>query len=84
MLCGDEVQAVVVDLGSSFSKFGTAGEDLPRHIFKSEIAHRNENFENVKQKFVVGESALKCHSPNSIAFQPINNGIFLFLFVLFS
>ena len=33
----DEVQAAVVDIGSSLCRFGTAGEDLPRRIFRSDI-----------------------------------------------
>lgn len=37
MFCGDEVAAVVVDIGSSMSKFGTAGEDSPKHVFRSDI-----------------------------------------------
>lgn len=41
MFCGDEVAAIVVDIGSSVSKFGSAGEDTPRHVFRSEIGHCN-------------------------------------------
>ena len=37
MFCGDEVAAVVADIGSSMSKFGTAGEDSPKHVFRSDI-----------------------------------------------
>jgi hypothetical protein len=33
----DEVKAAVVDIGSSLCRFGTAGEDLPRHLFRSDI-----------------------------------------------
>jgi actin-related protein len=36
MFCGDEVAAVVVDIGSETCKFGTAGEDSPRHVFRSD------------------------------------------------
>jgi hypothetical protein len=35
MLCGDETNAVVADLGSSQCRFGTAGHDLPRYSFTS-------------------------------------------------
>ena len=37
MYCGDEVAALVGDIGSSFSKFGYAGEDTPRHICTSNV-----------------------------------------------
>lgn len=40
MFCGDEVAAVVVDMGSSVVKLGTAGEDSPRHVFRSEVGRR--------------------------------------------
>lgn len=35
MLCGDEIFAGIVDLGTALCKFGTAGQETPRHIFKS-------------------------------------------------
>eukprot|EP01038_Epipyxis_sp_PR26KG_P007070 gene7070-9650_t len=37
LLCGDEVRAAIIDVGSCTCKFGTAGQDLPRHIFRSEL-----------------------------------------------
>lgn len=43
MICGDEVKAVVVDIGSNLSKLGTAGQDCPRHIFRSEIGVQQDN-----------------------------------------
>ena len=43
MFCGDEVSAVVVDMGSSLSKFGTAGEDSPKHVFRSDIGKSLSN-----------------------------------------
>ena len=33
MYCGDEVAALVGDIGSSFSKFGYAGEDTSTHMY---------------------------------------------------
>ena len=44
MLCGDEVPGVVIDIGSSFCKFGSAGQDAPHHVFRSDTAtYLNEN-----------------------------------------
>ena len=37
MYCGDEVPAVVIDLGSCNSRFGSGGEASPKHVFKSVI-----------------------------------------------
>jgi hypothetical protein len=31
----DEIKSAVVDLGSSTCRFGTAGQDVPRHTFRS-------------------------------------------------
>lgn len=31
----DEIQSVVVDLGTSQCRFGSAGQDLPRHVFRT-------------------------------------------------
>ena len=36
-ICGDECPAVVVDIGTSTSRFGTGGQEMPRHIFRSEV-----------------------------------------------
>ena len=46
MLCGDEIGAVVADIGSSICKFGTAGEDSPRHVFRSEQASHEQDQES--------------------------------------
>lgn len=56
MLCGDEVAAIVCDMGTSICKFGSAGHDSPRHIFRSEIGTMNVNEEN---KLVAGDSSLR-------------------------
>ena len=37
MFCGDEVPAVVIDLGSCNSRFGSGGEAFPKHVYKSVI-----------------------------------------------
>jgi actin-like protein 6A len=41
MLCGDEVASIIVDMGSSTCKFGTAGQESPRHVFRSEVGVRS-------------------------------------------
>jgi len=37
MLCGDETNAVVVDIGTYDCRFGSAGQDLPRYIFRNQM-----------------------------------------------
>ena len=37
MLCGDEVKAVVADMGANTSRFGFGGQESPRHAFRSDI-----------------------------------------------
>ncbi len=65
MLCGDEVEAAVIDMGSSLTKVGTAGQDIPRFVFKSDVG-LNKRFSEVDlshgSKFIIGESALKSYS----------------------
>jgi Actin len=52
----DEVKAAVVDIGSSLCRFGTAGEDLPRHIFRSDIGV-SEDAEETDHK--IGDVSLR-------------------------
>ena len=59
MLCGDEVKAAVVDIGSVSSKFGTAGEDLPRHVFRSDIGLIDNHEGSSVPKKVVGDVSLR-------------------------
>lgn len=42
----DEVKAAVVDIGSSLCRFGTAGEDLPRHLFRSDVGVSDDSDES--------------------------------------
>jgi len=37
MFCGDEVSAIVGDVGTDWSKFGYAGEDLPKAVLPSMV-----------------------------------------------
>ncbi|KAL7680949.1 putative Actin family [Plasmopara halstedii] len=37
MYCGDDVEAIVGDVGSALSKFGMAGEDTPQRVFPSVV-----------------------------------------------
>ena len=37
MYCGDEVNAIVGDIGTSISKFGFAGEDTPKLLFGGQV-----------------------------------------------
>ncbi|GMF31135.1 unnamed protein product [Phytophthora fragariaefolia] len=40
MYCGDDVEAVVGDVGSALSKFGLAGEDTPQLVLPSAVGRR--------------------------------------------
>ncbi|KAG6618429.1 actin-like protein [Phytophthora cinnamomi] len=40
MYCGDDVEAVVGDVGSALSKFGLAGEDTPQLVLPSVVGRR--------------------------------------------
>ena len=56
MLCGDEVGAVVVDIGAATSKFGSAGQDVPQHVFRSDIGVTDEA---EKRSYKIGDSAFR-------------------------
>ena len=57
MLCGDEVASIVVDIGASFCKFGSSGQDVPHHLFRSDIGILNK--EDDSNNFVIGDSELR-------------------------
>ena len=60
MLCGDEVGSVVCDIGGAWSKFGSAGEDSPHHVFRSDIGYiEEETAEGPCKSFRVGDTALR-------------------------
>ena len=60
MLCGDEVGSVVCDIGGAWSKFGSAGEDSPHHVFKSDIGYIEEEMTQGPGKcYRVGDNGLR-------------------------
>ena len=60
MLCGDEVGSVVCDIGGAWSKFGSAGEDCPYHVFRSDIGYIEEEMsEGPDRSYRVGDNALR-------------------------
>ena len=67
MYCGDEVAALVGDIGSSVSKFGYAGEDTPRHICTSNVGATSGN------AFFVGDEAAGYPRANQVIRNPICN-----------
>lgn len=76
MLCGDEVQGGIIDIGSAYSKFGTSGQDLPRHVFKSSLGTKmtsNNHNDNIK-KYMIGDSSLKVCPSDSEVINPFVDG----------
>ena len=62
LLCGDEVKAAVIDLGSYRCRFGSAGQDSPKHIFRTDIGIKNGNeieSNNNKNNYIIGDSNLR-------------------------
>ena len=57
MLCGDEVASIVVDIGASFCKFGSSGQDVPNHLFRSDIGILSR--EDYSNNFICGDSELR-------------------------
>ena len=61
MFGGDEVSAVVLDMGSSCTKSGYAGEDSPKFVIPSNVGVIGEEVtaqEGSKRTFHVGTNAL--------------------------
>lgn len=61
MYCGDEVSAIVGDVGHYESKIGFAGEDMPKFVCPSTIGHTLSSTSLTKKKkgsFYVGTNAL--------------------------
>ena len=76
MLCGDEIQAAVVDIGTSVCRFGTAGQDVPRHIFRSDVGVMPGEGQQDK-RFILGDSGLRYISKDmEIAHPLLPTGIF--------
>eukprot|EP01032_Pedospumella_encystans_P012817 gene12817-14799_t len=56
MLCGDEIKSAIIDLGSSTCRFGTAGQDMPRHVFRSDIGSISDG---EKTRSLYGDGGLR-------------------------
>ena len=73
MLCGDEVGAVVVDIGAALCKFGSAGQDAPQHVFRSDIGIVNAS-DMEENSFKLGDSALRVIKNDVDIGQPYSGG----------
>jgi actin-related protein len=72
MLCGDEVKAAIVDLGSYKMRFGTAGQDLPRHVFRSDCGYVDGRCNGKDRKGMFGDVKLRCISENVEILNPFH------------
>ena len=54
MYCGDDVSAIVGDVGTDTSKFGYAGEDMPKLVCPSAVG----TLEDGSKKYIAGSSQL--------------------------
>eukprot|EP00172_Hildenbrandia_rubra_P004161 Plantae.Rhodophyta-Hildenbrandia_rubra.ctg789.p1 GENE.Plantae.Rhodophyta-Hildenbrandia_rubra.ctg789~~Plantae.Rhodophyta-Hildenbrandia_rubra.ctg789.p1 ORF type:complete len:461 (+),score=132.94 Plantae.Rhodophyta-Hildenbrandia_rubra.ctg789:154-1536(+) len=52
---GDDVHAIVVDIGSHVTRIGSAGDDSPKSVIPSYVGiHDNESNEGVKKRALIG------------------------------
>ncbi|CAH0486352.1 unnamed protein product [Peronospora farinosa] len=58
MYCGDDVEAVVGDVGTSLSKFGLAGEDTPKLVLPSIVGLRPPSTKNSKDDVSAASAVL--------------------------
>jgi actin-like protein 6A len=75
MYCGDEVGAIIGDVGSSMCKFGYAGEDLPKAVFPSDIGAIQPAEGGGSCKYVVGSPALNFRRDNMEVRNPMTEGL---------
>ncbi|KAJ3415775.1 Actin-like 6A [Chytridiales sp. JEL 0842] len=72
MMGGDDVSALVFDVGSSFTKVGHAGEDCPRASFPSLVG---QSTDATKSERYLGESNVYRWRPDFELKKPLSNGI---------
>jgi actin-like protein 6A len=72
IFCGDDVEAVVGDLGSGYSKFGLAGEDTPKVVIPSAVGKKQKKTEENASPSVLGD--LHCSKELDIV-HPIEAGL---------
>lgn len=87
---GDEISAIVIDVGSSLSKAGWSGEDCPKVIIPSyvgKIENGNKEVNNVndnnisetsnknKNKIYIGSCQINCWRENMELKNPLKNGL---------
>ena len=70
-ITGDEIKAAVVDLGSSMCRFGAAGQDIPRHAFRSELGFI-EGSKEKESKTIVGDFGVRCIQDGVDIVRPFN------------
>jgi len=63
---GDEISAIVIDIGSSLSKAGWSGEDSPKVIIPSYVGSIVENEENKTKEGNVDVTMVNADTGNSI------------------
>ncbi|KAB5524724.1 hypothetical protein DKX38_022473 [Salix brachista] len=78
MYGGDEVSAIVIDLGSHTCKAGYAGEDAPKAVFPSVVGSMDQmdvDDATSKCKLYVGSQALGFRRDNMEVLSPFKDGI---------
>ena len=77
MFCGDEVSAIVGDVGTDTSKFGYAGEDLPKAVLPSAVGYVSAEHggDAAGGGFAVGTAALHCRRDHMALRSPMSEGL---------
>lgn len=71
MLCGDEIASAVVDIGGAYCKFGSAGQDMPPHVFRSDVGLTEQSGQ--EKTFTLGDSALRVVSDSIEVVNPFSS-----------
>ncbi|CAG8511380.1 9058_t:CDS:2 [Scutellospora calospora] len=77
---GDEVSALVLDVGSCWTRAGYAGEDTPKIVFPTSYGYIPEtetisSESSEKGKYIIGDAEVAAWRPNMEIRNPLVNGL---------
>ncbi|KAJ1561096.1 Actin-like 6A [Nowakowskiella sp. JEL0078] len=70
----DDVSALVLDVGKNSTKFGYAGEELPRAVFPSEVGYFPESSNNISNSSLDGPAPMET-DVNELTGVPVKTGV---------
>jgi actin-related protein len=79
---GDDVNAIVLDVGHSTTKVGHSGEDMPRSVFSTRVGHIETDAEGdvamdgkKTRRSVLGDVKIAAWQPGLDLKSPLHDGV---------